>query len=160
MSVEFSLLELASVRINETPCDSFTHAVAYAPHLDRFTNAHPEPIAWLLRLEAVFVVPACFCLPRLALPSSFTYPSSTAICVNVLPSCLSFHARSQSSCRCLLAIVAPFLVNGATRFIVVSCKVNCFEVFKVLPTVIQVFHFQTTFRSTVRNAYDSLKTTF
>ena len=34
MSVEFSLLELASVRINETPCDSFTHAVAYAKAAD------------------------------------------------------------------------------------------------------------------------------
>jgi luciferase family oxidoreductase group 1 len=34
MSVEFSLLELASVRINETPCDSFTHAVAYAQEAD------------------------------------------------------------------------------------------------------------------------------
>ncbi len=34
MSVEFSLLELASVRINETPCDSFTHAVAYAQAAD------------------------------------------------------------------------------------------------------------------------------
>ncbi len=34
MSVEFSLLELASVRINETPCDSFTHALAYAKAAD------------------------------------------------------------------------------------------------------------------------------
>ncbi|WP_331353236.1 LLM class flavin-dependent oxidoreductase [Cellvibrio sp. UBA7671] len=34
MSVEFSLLELASVRIDETPCDSFTHAVAYAKAAD------------------------------------------------------------------------------------------------------------------------------
>jgi luciferase family oxidoreductase group 1 len=34
MSVEFSLLELASVRINETPCDSFNHAVAYAKAAD------------------------------------------------------------------------------------------------------------------------------
>lgn len=34
MSVEFSLLELASVRINETPCDSFVHAVAYAKAAD------------------------------------------------------------------------------------------------------------------------------
>lgn len=34
MPVEFSLLELASVRINETPCDSFTHAVAYAKAAD------------------------------------------------------------------------------------------------------------------------------
>lgn len=34
MSVEFSLLELASVRINETPCDSFTHALTYARAAD------------------------------------------------------------------------------------------------------------------------------
>jgi luciferase family oxidoreductase group 1 len=34
MSIEFSLLELASVRINETPCDSFTHALAYATAAD------------------------------------------------------------------------------------------------------------------------------
>lgn len=34
MSVEFSLLELASVRINETPCDSFYHAVVYAQAVD------------------------------------------------------------------------------------------------------------------------------
>ena len=34
MSVEFSLLELASVRINETPCDSFTHALTYAQAAD------------------------------------------------------------------------------------------------------------------------------
>ncbi len=36
MSVEFSLLELAAVRVNETPCDSFTHAVAYAQAADAF----------------------------------------------------------------------------------------------------------------------------
>ncbi|HEX7762946.1 MAG TPA: LLM class flavin-dependent oxidoreductase [Cellvibrio sp.] len=34
MSVEFSLLELASVRINETPCDSFSHALSYAQAAD------------------------------------------------------------------------------------------------------------------------------
>jgi alkanesulfonate monooxygenase SsuD/methylene tetrahydromethanopterin reductase-like flavin-dependent oxidoreductase (luciferase family) len=34
MSVEFSLLELASVRVNETPCDTFNHAVAYAKAAD------------------------------------------------------------------------------------------------------------------------------
>lgn len=34
MSVEFSLLELASVRINETPCDTFKHTVAYAKAAD------------------------------------------------------------------------------------------------------------------------------
>lgn len=30
MSIEFSLLELASVRLQETPCDSFAHALDYA----------------------------------------------------------------------------------------------------------------------------------
>ena len=34
MSVEFSLLELASVRINETACDTFNHVVAYAKAAD------------------------------------------------------------------------------------------------------------------------------
>ncbi len=34
MSVEFSLLELASVRVNETPCDTFKHTVAYAKAAD------------------------------------------------------------------------------------------------------------------------------
>ncbi|MFC3114010.1 LLM class flavin-dependent oxidoreductase [Cellvibrio fontiphilus] len=34
MSVEFSLLELASVRVDETPCDTFKHTVAYAQAAD------------------------------------------------------------------------------------------------------------------------------
>ncbi|WP_255353643.1 hypothetical protein [Cellvibrio sp. OA-2007] len=34
MSVEYSLLERASVRINETPCARFTHAVDYAQAAD------------------------------------------------------------------------------------------------------------------------------
>jgi luciferase family oxidoreductase group 1 len=34
MSVEFSLLELASVRLNESPCDSFNHALDYANAAD------------------------------------------------------------------------------------------------------------------------------
>jgi luciferase family oxidoreductase group 1 len=34
MSVEFSLLELAAVRVNETACDSFNHAVDYAQAAD------------------------------------------------------------------------------------------------------------------------------
>lgn len=34
MSVEFSLLELASVRIHETPCDTFHHALSYAQAAD------------------------------------------------------------------------------------------------------------------------------
>ena len=34
MSVEFSLLELAAIRVNETPCDTFIHSVAYAQAAD------------------------------------------------------------------------------------------------------------------------------